>query len=110
MESLAQAGIAEMRPESLQEEGLLGVLRKQLDALESRHQLETSFRMMDEPELPFGSKQVLFRVVQESLRNIVKHAHTTHVHVELLPAGNDLQLVVRDDGVGFDTAIAQAAS
>ena len=116
VESLAQAGIAEMRalifelrPESLQEEGLVGVLRKQLDALESRHQLETSFRMMDEPELPFGSKQVLFRVAQESLHNIVKHARATHVHVELLPAGNDLQLVVRDDGVGFDTATAQAA-
>jgi signal transduction histidine kinase len=109
VESLAQAGIAEMRalifelrPESLEEEGLVGVLRKQLDAMERRHGLEISLRLPEEPELPFASKQVLFRVAQEALHNIVKHAGASKVRLELVPEGGRLRLTVSDDGVGFE--------
>jgi signal transduction histidine kinase len=109
VESLAQAGIAEMRalifelrPESLEEEGLVGVLRKQLDAMEHRHGLEISMRLPDEPDLPFASKQVLFRVAQEALHNIVKHARASNVRLELVREGSALRLSVSDDGVGFD--------
>ena len=116
VESLAQAGIAEMRalifelrPESLEEEGLVGVLRKQLDAMESRHGLETSLRLPDEPDLPFASKQVLFRVAQEALHNIVKHARASKVRLELVAEQGLLRLSVDDDGVGFDTDTSAAA-
>lgn len=116
VESLASAGIAEMRalifelrPESLEEEGLVGVLRKQLDAMESRHGLETSLRLPEEPELPFAGKQVLFRVAQEALHNIVKHARATRVRLELSTEAGRLRLSVSDDGVGFDTGASETA-
>ena len=113
VENLAQAGIAEMRalifelrPESLEQEGLVGVLRKQVDALETRHGLEAEARLCDEPDLPFASKQVLLRVAQEAMHNIVKHARASTVRVHLRRTRSNgsarLELVVRDDGVGFD--------
>lgn len=108
VENLAQAGLAEMRalifelrPESLEEEGLEGVLRKQVEALERRHGLETELRIEGEPELPFATKKVLVRVAQEALHNVVKHAHATRVAVRLEPRAGALHLQVEDDGVGF---------
>jgi len=109
VENLAQAGIAEMRalifelrPESLEKEGLTGALHKQLDALEARHALETSFRLEVEPELPFATKQVLYRVGQEALHNVVKHARASKVRLALWEEAGQVRLEVVDDGVGFD--------
>jgi len=45
-----------------------------------------------------------FRVAQEALTNVVKHAKARTVAVELSPSGGQLHLWVRDDGVGFDVA------
>jgi len=52
-----------------------------------------------------------FRVAQEALTNIVRHAGARHVWIELIQSEGILEMVVRDDGVGFDTvrALEQAA-
>lgn len=109
VEGLAQAGIAEMRalifelrPESLEQEGLDGALRKQLDALEARHDLETTISSAGEPELPLATKQVLYRVAQEAFHNTVKHAHAKKVELRLDWDDRRLTLEVIDDGQGFD--------
>ena len=116
VENLAQAGIAEMRalifelrPESLEEEGLIGVLRRQVEALRHRHGLEAEADLGDEPDLPFAAKKVLFRVAQEALHNVVKHARATSVEVAFGRDGAAWILHVGDDGVGFDPAALQAA-
>jgi signal transduction histidine kinase len=44
---------------------------------------------------------VVFRLVQEALTNIRKHAHAEHAWVSLLREGDELQLEIRDDGLGF---------
>ncbi|HEX7003805.1 MAG TPA: sensor histidine kinase [Trueperaceae bacterium] len=109
VEGLAQAGIAEMRalifelrPESLEQEGLSGALSKQLDALEARHDLETETRIAGEPKLPLATKQVLYRVAQEAFHNTVKHARARRVELRLAWDENRLVLEVADDGQGFD--------
>jgi signal transduction histidine kinase len=111
VENLAQAGLAEMRalifelrPESLEKEGLTGALKKQLDALESRHELETEAELAAEPDLPLATKQVLFRIAQEAMHNIVKHARARHVHLRFKADSSMIMLSVRDDGQGFDPA------
>ncbi len=48
-----------------------------------------------------------FRVVQEALTNIIRHAQAQHVMVEIQPEATELHLVVRDDGVGFDANAAR---
>ena len=106
---LAEAALAEMRalifelrPEALADVGLVGALERQLDGLELRHGLTTVRDLGDEPPLPFAAKQVLLRVVQEALHNVVKHARAKRVEVRVRQRGERLQVRVADDGVGFD--------
>ncbi|HEV7912668.1 MAG TPA: ATP-binding protein, partial [Albitalea sp.] len=53
--------------------------------------------------------EVIFRIAEEALRNIDRHAHASHVHVALRDGGNGtIELSIADDGVGFDTTLPHA--
>ena len=56
--------------------------------------------------LPPEVEMCLFRVLQEALRNAVKHSQVQQVKVELRAVSNDLHLSVSDSGVGFDPSAA----
>ena len=106
---LADAGLAEMRalifelrPESLETEGLVSALTKQAAAVQARHGMVVSLDLCDEPVLPLQVKQELYRIAQEALHNTAKHAHASMVNVRLDQTPEALLLEVRDDGVGFD--------
>jgi PAS domain S-box-containing protein len=108
--SLADAGLAEMRalifelrPESLETEGLAAALEKQAAALRARHEIEVSTSLCDEPEAPLESKEALYRIAQEAMHNTVKHARANKVELEMACDSGSLSLEVSDDGVGFDT-------
>ena len=105
----ADAGMAEMRalifelrPESLQTEGLVAALRKQTAALQARHQIPVAVEFGPEPELPFPQKEMLYRVAQEAMHNIVKHARATAAEVRLISDNGKVLLEVCDNGQGFD--------
>jgi signal transduction histidine kinase len=107
--SLADAALAEMRalifelrPESLEREGLVTALAKQGAAVQARHELSVQTDLCDEPALPLPSKQALYRIAQEALHNTVKHARASKVKVTLSQTAAVVILEVRDDGVGFD--------
>jgi signal transduction histidine kinase len=107
--SLAEVGMAEMRalifelrPESLESEGLVAALQKQVAATQARYNLGISLDLCDEPDAPVALKETLYRITQEALHNIVKHARATHVSLSLADSGGTLTLTVRDDGIGFD--------
>ena len=109
--SLAEAGLAEMRalifelrPESLANEGLVAALTKQAASLRARHQLEVHTALGEEPDLPIEVKEVLYRVAQEALHNISKHARARRVEVRLEHSLDAVNLEIGDDGVGFDPA------
>ena len=50
---------------------------------------------------------VCFRIIQEALTNVVRHARAKHVYVELRKRDTKLELIIRDDGIGFDVRRAQ---
>jgi PAS domain S-box-containing protein len=107
--SLAASGMAEMRallfelrPESLQLEGLVAALEKQCQAVEARHQIPVTRTFGDEPNVSLSAKEALYRIAQEALHNAVKHAAPTRFEVQLQSAANDVSLEIRDDGRGFD--------
>ncbi len=107
--SLAEAGLAEMRalifelrPESLANEGLVAALNKQVAALRGRHPFEIVATLAAEPEVSLDVKEAFFRVAQEALHNVVKHAGARHVALSLAMANGQLSLEIRDDGRGFD--------
>jgi len=107
--SLAEAGLAEMRalifelrPESLQIEGLAAALAKQAEAARARHQLQVTTDFCPEPEASLAVKEALYRVAQEALHNVAKHAQATQVELRLAVEDGRLTLTIRDDGQGFD--------
>jgi signal transduction histidine kinase len=109
--SLAETGMAEMRalifelrPESLETEGLLAGITKQAASLKSRHRIEVQLEMCEEePDLSLEVKEALYRICQEALHNIIKHAHAKEVKLGLnWQKGVEVQLEIRDNGVGFD--------
>ncbi len=107
--SLAEAALAEMRalifelrPESLEREGLVSALIKQGAALQARHDVLVQTDLCEEPALPFTVKQELYRIAQEALHNTVKHAQASKVDLVLRWTANAVILEVSDDGVGFD--------
>jgi signal transduction histidine kinase len=110
--AMADAGLAEMRalifelrPESLENEGLVTALTKQAAAIQTRHGLALRVDLCDEPDIPLDAKLLMYRVAQEALHNIVKHAQASQVDLELACRENWVSLVIRDDGLGFDTMI-----
>ena len=107
--SLAHAGLMEMRalifelrPESLEMEGLVVALSKQIAAIRVRHDIEVELSMCGEPGVPLAVKEALYRTAQEALQNAVKHARADRLDVRLTCESDVLSLEVRDNGVGFD--------
>src|SRR6266446_5712119 len=108
--ALAEAGLAEMRalifelrPESLEMEGLVAALTKQVAVLRTRYNLTVEADLGEELHLPMEMKQALYRVAQEALHNIVKHARASMVVLQLTKEANEIILDVRDNGRGFDS-------
>lgn len=106
---LAQAGLLEMRallfelrPEAMVTEGLIGGLQKMLASLSVRHKLELRAELCPEPEAELEVKEAMYRIAQEALNNVVKHARAKVVRLALRPEGEFLCLEIEDDGLGFD--------
>jgi PAS domain S-box-containing protein len=107
--SLAQTGLAEMRalifalrPEALEQVGLVAALSRRSAALEARHQVRLEVALGEEPNVPLPIKEALFRIAQEAMQNTIKHARATVIHLSLANVAGTLVLHVRDDGIGFD--------
>ena len=109
--SLAEAGLSEMRalifelrPESLQNEGLVAALTKQADAIHARHKINVVTDFGEEPNISLDAKEALYRIAQEALQNVAKHAHATKVELSLQNKDEKLILEIRDNGKGFDAS------
>ena len=92
----------ELHPAMLDELGLLPALRAYLKTFAERTDLQVSFAGATESEkLNPDQKTVLYRVAQESLTNVAKHAHARRVHVSLRALRDRIQMQIQDDGRGF---------
>ncbi len=108
---LAEAGMAEMRalifelrPESLEHEGLVAALEKQVAATRARHAIDVRYTAGDEPVCPLDVKEALYRIAQEAIHNTVKHARAASIDLRLTESGRRLVLDIVDDGRGFDAS------
>jgi signal transduction histidine kinase len=106
-EALAETRLLlfELRPPLLEEQGLAAALRTRLDAVETRAGLDVSFACAGEERLALDAEQELFRLAQEALNNVLKHAHARSVRVSLDVAPSRARLEVADDGVGFEPSL-----
>jgi signal transduction histidine kinase len=97
-----RALIFELRPESLETEGLIAALEKQVAALRVRHEISLHASLGEEPDLPLEVKEALYRIAQEALHNTVKHARASRVDLKLECDAQGVVLEVSDNGVGFN--------
>ena len=98
----------DLRPSVLDALGLDAAVRRFARELHERHGLETQVAI-HLPRLSSVEETVLYRVCQEALTNVVRHARATSVSVVATAGERQIQLVVEDDGTGFDpSALAPA--
>lgn len=102
LENLHRLAI-DLRPASLDHLGLIPALRQQAETIGEKHKLTVQFATVGRMErLPVEAETAIYRIVQEALTNVVRHAHASRVDVLLERRGNRLVVVVEDNGVGFD--------
>jgi len=109
LQQLAQSALSEMRslvfelrPTTLSEAGLIATLNQHLELLEKRHKLTVMLQVNGDEVLSNEQEHHLFRIVQEALNNIVKHAHTDRASVCLEFRDGQISLQISDEGKGFD--------
>ena len=97
--------IFDMRPMSLDDLGLVPALRQLVSKLEGRKILKTDFQVNGkERALEKHVEVTLFRIIQEGLNNIHRHAGVSEGRLRLLFSPNDLSILISDEGRGFDMA------
>lgn len=96
--------MADLRPAQLDDLGLAPALRWYVNQYQARYpELQVNFTA-ERPErrLPPQHETILFRIAQEALTNVARHAHAHSVSIKLTQAPDAVGLEVADDGVGFD--------
>jgi signal transduction histidine kinase len=92
-----------LRPAVLEEFGLEVALRTMIQEIAHEAGLSADCRVnLEGRRLPFEMETAVYRIVQESLTNIIRHAEAQHVCVELVLLPYAVALRIEDDGVGFD--------
>ena len=95
----------ELRPTALDDFGLVAALERLTQSFAEQSKIPVDFQSTLPPErLPEEVETALYRIVQESLTNVIKHAHATRVSVLLTRKNGSVAAVVEDDGRGFDPA------
>ena len=98
----------DLRPSMLDDLGLPAALRWLADRFERTTGIDAHLSMDEVPNLPPEMETACFRVAQEALTNVARHAQARNVWIDLHLVEDALDLRVRDDGVGFDATAAYA--
>lgn len=102
--------IFELRPANLEQEGLAAVLTKHAKMIADRHGLRINLDVKGQRRLPLPIEKALFRVAQEALNNVVKHAQATEVSIMLATQDNLITMIIEDNGVGIGAQSARPNS
>jgi signal transduction histidine kinase len=95
----------QLHPSILEDLGLVEALRSECASFSRRERIAVAYRPRDVPDtLPKEVALCIYRVAQEALRNLAKHAAASEARVSLFGTGPELLLCVQDSGVGFDPA------
>jgi signal transduction histidine kinase len=98
----------ELRPSMLDDMGLVAALRRYMQDYSARHGLQVDFQTsgIEELRLEPAAETAIYRIIQEALTNVARHAEATRVGVLLTRRNADVVAIVEDDGRGFDAGRA----
>jgi PAS domain S-box-containing protein len=97
----------ELRPPALDQQGLVAALKIYLKHIGAEAGLDTAVEGRLAAEPPGEVRAILFRIAQEAVANVRKHAQATRIDVHVSDHESGILLRVRDDGRGFDPVVAQ---
>jgi signal transduction histidine kinase len=108
--------IYDLRPAALDELGLVPAVRQHQERCEQECDLVIRFTVDDategaglcEERLPASVETALFRIVQEAVNNVIRHAQARHLSVTLTRSAGRVQLRIADDGQGFDARLPRS--
>lgn len=93
----------DLKPSAIYEEGLITTLKEYFIAYESKYDFEIDFISFgNEPKYDLPLEIALFRLVQEAITNVRKHAEVKKAMVKLETSSSGLKIVIKDQGKGFD--------
>ena len=91
-----------LRPSMLDDLGLIPAVEWQAREVSRTHNVSVQVNAESVPEdLSDNHRTCIYRIVQEALRNVVRHANAKNVRIRLEQNGEDLVLTIQDDGRGF---------
>ncbi|MGH1570784.1 ATP-binding protein [Methylobacterium sp. P31] len=93
----------DLRPTALDDLGLREALATLLRQWTRRHNIRSDFQVLGESvRLPAAVETAIYRIVQEALTNVLKHAQASTVSVSLEQRPEEVRVIIEDDGIGFD--------
>ena len=101
--------IFQLRPPQLENEGLAAALQARLEMVEARAGFYARVDLEGEFSLTPEQESELYRIAQEALNNVLKHAQADHVRILLEGIEGGLRMIIEDNGVGFDPELAVEA-
>jgi signal transduction histidine kinase len=94
----------ELRPKALDDFGLVSALERLVETFHEQTGIEVDLEpRLGEDRLPFDVDTTLYRITQEALTNVVKHAQARHVSIVLTRRDGSVSAVIEDDGRGFSS-------
>jgi signal transduction histidine kinase len=100
--------INDLRPAALERLGLAGALQALAEESSARSGAEIESKIELSAERSGEEDRIVYRLVQEALTNVIKHAHASRVEITAEEAEGAIRIVIHDDGDGFDTASSTA--
>lgn len=94
--------LLELRPSALLKADIADLLRQLAEAVTGRAQIKIRMDVEPVPPLPAEVKIAFYRIAQEALNNVIKHAQANCVELEVKAEAGTIALRIRDDGRGFD--------
>jgi ligand-binding sensor domain-containing protein/signal transduction histidine kinase len=98
--------LMELRPSALVDVMLPDLLQQLGEAFTGRARVPVKLSLEKSVDLPTNVKIGLYRITQEALNNVQKHARASHVEICLKDLGQQIQLIICDDGIGFVQGVA----
>ena len=97
-----------MMPEMLNKFGLDEALKEYCNSVNATNLVAVNYQSVGmDSRLDSSTEIIIYRIVQELMNNILKHAAASQVFVQLIKDNSRLNIVVEDNGKGFDTAILE---
>jgi len=100
----------ELRPAALNQARLPDLLKQLSEAVMGRKGLPIRLDVVGDCEIPCDVKVEMYRIVQESLNNVVKYARATQVEIKVRLEAGHVHVEIRDNGIGFDPAYVKPTS